>query len=512
MKNSAALIVIAFILVSCAGSSSVNNYPGSDKFNTTYVKSNLEFLASDELEGREATSDAEKVASMFIATELKKYGLLPYGDDGSYFQNINFSAKKLDTTSNIIFYGDIKNDTLRIGEELATQPYKNFNEEYMNKPLPVLFGGYGITAEEFGYDDYTDVSPEGKIVIILSGEPYSENPEFFNGSENSKYSSPLSKVETAKNKGAAAVLIVPSDEYNSYWSILASRSTSEALGVQNVSEESGIPVAMISQQAVGRILTDQENTYELVKKTIEEKDIPRAFELNKKASVGLSIQSNAKSGRNVVALLPGNKPELENEIITIGAHYDHVGIMHDEIYNGADDNGSGTVTVLETARMLSELHTNDRPIVFLFYTAEEKGLLGSGYFVDSCGYTDKIITNINIDMTGRNSIDTIFCLGSDHISKEFDDIVKLANAESVNYFLDYSLSNTRLFRQSDHYSYAQKDIPVVFFFDNMMDDLHKPEDDVHKINFKKICKTAHLVTSIALRVTNLDHKLQIDNQ
>jgi hypothetical protein len=510
MKNIFFLITALLILSSCTSKTVVNTDYSTNTFNTSYVKSNLEFLASDELEGREATSHAEKIASLFIVSELKKYGLMPFGDNGTYFQEISFSARKLNTESNVIFYNQNTSDTLWVGKEIVTQAYKSFDENFMNKRLPVVFGGFGITAEEFDYDDYTDVNPEGKIVIILSGEPYSENPDFFNGEENSKYNSPFDKVENARKRGASGVLIIPSDEYNNYWGILASRSTTESLGLSGDVGEVDIPVAMISQDAVSNLMSDQETTFESIKSALNEKDIPRAFELTKTASINFIIEDDTKTGKNVVALLPGNNPDLKNEYITIGAHYDHVGITDEKVYNGADDNGSGTTAVLEAARLLSERKANERPIVFILYTAEEKGLLGSQYFVENCGYTGDIITNINIDMTGRESIDTIHCIGSDRASGEFHEIIKLANAKTVNYFLDYSLSNTRLFRQSDHYSFASKDIPVVFLFDNMMIDLHKPEDDIDKINFNKICKTAHLAAGIGLEVANLDHKLAAD--
>ena len=380
----------------------------------------------------------------------------------------------------------------------------------MNTKLPVVFAGYGIVADEYDYDDYTYVDPKGKIVVIMPGEPYSENEDFFEGEKRSHYSSSFAKAAAAEEKGAAGVLVVPSDEYMAYWDMLAKRAVNESLSLENSTAEPGIPIVMISPNALRELLSDQEYTLEDIEQTIDAKEIPEAFELTKQASINLKTIGGGKKGRNVIALLPGSNPALSNEYVTVGAHYDHVGITDDEIYNGADDNGSGTVAVLEVARILSKQRNNERPVVFLFYTAEEKGLLGSRYFVDQGELTDDIMVNINVDMTGRGSIDTIFCIGSDRRSSEFDNLIKQANSESVNYFLDYSLSHTHLFRQSDHYSYAEKNIPVVFFFDNMHQDLHQPSDDVGKINFGKICKTAHLAAGIALDVANLDHKLVSD--
>lgn len=513
MKRIVSIFILTLFLASCSSINLIEHDYSSNTFDITHVKSNLEFLASDYLQGRDAASLSEKVASQFIAGELQKYGLQPFGDDGTYFQNITFNSRKISGNSKIVIYNSDSSITaLELGKDFATQAYRLFNPDFMDKRLPIVFAGYGIMADEYGYDDYSYIDPAGKIVIIMPGEPHSENEEFFKGEERTKYSSSFRKSETAKEKGAAGILIIPSDEYLAYWDMLAERSTKESLQLDNGGDETAIPAAMISHNTAAELLDGEEQSFEDILNTINNKDIPQAFELSKYAEINFEIIEEERSGRNVVALLPGTNPELDNEYITIGAHYDHVGVSGGEVYNGADDNGSGTVTVLESARTLSGERGNERPVLFILYTAEEKGLLGSKYFVNNCDYLDNIIANINIDMTGRGSIDSIHCIGSDRVSVEFDNIIKDANSESVNYCLDYSLSHTRLFRQSDHYSFAEQEIPVVFFFDNMRQDLHRPGDDVEKINFSKICKTAHLTSRIALKVANLDHTLYTDKE
>lgn len=503
--------VFATVFLFACSSTNVFNYDySSDQYDISHVKANLEFLASDQLEGRETASDAEKVASRFIVTELEKYGLKPFGDSGTFFQNINFVSRILRQDSKIVIFNEDNSVfNLNIGEDFLTQANRNFDSTTTGRTAKLVFASYGIAAREYEYDDYQDVDVNGKIVIVLSGEPFSENEDFFNGTRPSAYSHTLSKIITAQNKGAIGILMIPSEEMRSYWGMMKNFSMNESISVSDISDGNiKIPSGLISIEGLNKIFADEKKSFEQIEKLIKENEIPAAFELKKQASIILRAKENQKPGRNVVAILPGKNPSLQEQYVTIGAHYDHVGVIDGQIYNGADDNGSGTVSVLECARILSDVKANQRPIVFLFYTGEEKGLLGSEFFVDNSKIIDSVLVNINIDMTGRNGLDSIHCIGSDRVSKIFHDIIAKVNDETVQYILDYSLSDTRLFMQSDQYSFSKKNIPVVFFFDNMNNDLHKPSDDVEKINFDKICKTAHLSANIALEIANMSNKIK----
>ena len=203
-----------------------------------------------------------------------------------------------------------------------------------------------------------------------------------------------------------------------------------------------------------------------------------------------------------------------DEYVTFGAHYDHVGIAKGEIYNGADDNGSGTVAILEAARRISLLKDNSRSILVIFHAAEEKGLLGSKYITGNSDFIDNLVVNINVDMVGRESIDSIFCIGSNMLSSELYELLQIVNDETVNFVLDYTFDDpddpNRYYYRSDHYNYAKHGVPIVFFYDHMLEDYHKPTDDVEKINFNKIEKISTLITELALRISNLNHRLKVD--
>jgi len=197
------------------------------------------------------------------------------------------------------------------------------------------------------------------------------------------------------------------------------------------------------------------------------------------------------------------------------AHYDHEGIVGGEIFNGADDNGSGTVAILEAGRRLALLKNNKRSVLIVFHAGEEKGLLGSEYLTKNSAFMGEVVTSINVDMVGREDTESIYSIGSGKLSTELYELVEKVNSETVRFQLDYTFDEpndpNRYYYRSDHYNYAKQNIPIVFFYDHMTEDYHKPTDDVDKINFEKLEKISTLITELALRVANLDHRLKVDN-
>jgi Zn-dependent M28 family amino/carboxypeptidase len=244
-----------------------------------------------------------------------------------------------------------------------------------------------------------------------------------------------------------------------------------------------------------------------------------ANSVNLSGTLEFSILQNEeeKYTNNIVGYVPGTDPKLKNEFVAVGAHFDHLGISNGVVFNGADDDGSGTVGVLELAKAFAEENDNKRSILFVFHAAEEKGLFGSEYFTDNDSSILKNITaQINLDMIGRESIDTIYSVGSDKLSSELKSIVEKVNKETVNFVFNYQFDDPndpeRIYYRSDHYNYAKHGIPVVFFTDNMQVDYHKPTDDYDKIDFAKIKKTDELVYGIVKDLANLDHKLAVDKE
>ena len=383
----------------------------------------------------------------------------------------------------------------------------------------MVFSGYGITAKEFDYDEYDGLDVKGKTVIVLMGEPYSESDEFFNGAKDTKYSRLSNKLKTAQKNGAIGMILIPSERMLSYWGMIKKFSLRKSMSLPTEDEKDSKPVIpqfALSTEAMAKIFTGEESEFDAIRTTVNNHEVPMGFELTKKVKFDYTVESDEVMGVNVVGILEGNDDEMKNEYVAMSAHFDHLGKGSGDVYNGADDDGSGTVAVLETARKLAASDDNDRSVVFVFHTGEEKGLLGSTYFTSHSQLMPSIVADVNLDMVGRENIDTIFCIGSDKLSTELYNIVKDANEESANFILDYTFDApddpNRFYYRSDHYKYAQKGIPVVFFFDNMKKDYHKVSDEVDKINFKKINKVAELAHDIVLEVSNLDHRLIVDKK
>jgi len=519
LKHSAIIITAFFVLIT--SSSILAQIKVNDKSSLIYLKSNLQVLASDEFEGRETTTRGEKVASLFIAGELEKYGVKPFGDSSTYFENFDLLSTGFSPESKIALL-DNSGATIAdftMGDDFLRSSRVFADSSFAKQTIGIVFAGYGITAKEFNYDDYANIDVKGKTVLILSGEPYSEKDDFFNGAKPTPYSNTDSKVKLAREKGAVGVLIILDERMKSFWNRLKDFVTQPSISfISKEPQENikNIPVFTIGEKFVEQVLSGEKFLINNINETLKAKGIPQAFELNKKLRFDTKPFSKILKARNVIGLIEGTDPKLKNEYVVLSAHYDHLGVRGGVVNNGADDDGSGTVSVLEAMRVLSANGKNKRSIIGIFHTGEEKGLLGSRYATENGSFMKGVVADINMDMVGRESIDSLYCIGSDKLSTEFAKIVKDENTKTVKYVLNYKYDDpndpNRFYSRSDHYNYARKGIPVVFFFDDMRADYHKPTDDVDKINFEKLLKTVKLSSNIALHVANLNHRLVVDKK
>jgi Zn-dependent M28 family amino/carboxypeptidase len=265
-----------------------------------------------------------------------------------------------------------------------------------------------------------------------------------------------------------------------------------------------------------QLFENEKYSFAEIYKLINDRSQLPSFEMDKEIKVAVKLDEVLADSYNIAGIIEGNDPLLADEYVAIGAHYDHVGVIDGKVYNGADDNGSGTVALLEVARAFAETKLNERSILVVFHGAEEKGLLGSEYFTDNFDDINRITAHINMDMVGREHIDTLYSVGSGMLSSEFQKLVEEVNSETVNFVFNYKFDDPsdrqRIYYRSDHYNYARHNIPIVFFYDYMREDYHLPADEIDKINFEKIKKTAVLVYNIALRTANLNKRLEIDTQ
>jgi len=461
--------------------------------------------------------NGEKVASMFIVSELNKYGVIPFFKDTGFFQKIDLRVIRFSDASTFAWVN--KN-----GEKILDLEYGiNFtgSTRYYDKfdtTAKVIFVGFGITANEYNYDDYADINVEGKIVLIYPGEPQNDDTTFFEGKKSTPYSSLYSKLETATNKGALALICIPESEDESDWrSIIrfVKKGKYQLKDKPIVTLTNNIPYITITKESFINLLDFGSHTYQELENYLAKGMSLPSFELSEFARINWMFDTTGTvEVRNVIGIIEGTDPNLKNQYIGIGAHYDHIGVGLNGVNNGADDNASGTVALLEIARVFAERRENKRSVLIAFHTAEEEGSLGAEYFVKNSGISNNMNVHINMDMIGRGSADSIYCLGSDRLSSELFECVESVNREGVNIYLDYRLNDRnephRFYYRSDHYNYAKRNIPCVFFFDYEMKDYHKTTDDADKINFIKIERIARLVYEIALSAANRKSKFKLD--
>ncbi|MFA8342899.1 MAG: M28 family peptidase [Rhodothermaceae bacterium] len=495
--------LIIFLSIVCFCSSVFCQTPVNKKL----VKANLEFLASDELEGREAATKGEKISSLYIAKEFEKYGVKPLGDDNTYYQNFELKTSKI-----------IKSSTISFGESVLSlkDDFLLFNRsggDYIGTNKCV-FVGYGITAEEFEYDDYSDIDVKGKTVLIVNGEPYSESEAFFDGKERTKYSGYRYKVENAVKRGAKDIIFLPSskNEQSSYWYYLSLNVDREILQLNDNSEEAGPQILVLGYDALSKILNGEEVSYDEFMEYLNDNELPASFEFEKEISFDLKFENGTKVSRNVVGYVEGTDEKLKDKFITITAHYDHVGYKTpEEVFNGADDNGSGTVAVMEAARLLQE-NPVKRSVIVCLFAAEEKGLLGSTYFVKNHSSMENTMVNVNLDMVGRGSVDTLFSIGESRLSSDLEEMVIKTDEDMTDFTIDLSETKNRLFYQSDHLNFHQSGIPCMFLNDMDFADLHKITDETEKISWPKLYKSIDFTYRLVKNLGNMESGLVLDKK
>jgi hypothetical protein len=472
---------------------------------------NLRVLASDEYEGRETGKKGQKMAAEYIANQFKEAGIPPYKEN-TYYQhyplNVILPAPAEVTINGIKFTGN--------------KDYYNFpgQSEQIISTSNVLFLGYGV--DEKNYSDYKGADVKGRVVMIMSGEPYSKDSiSFISGKRSPSLWSTYYKVkpERAKESGALALLIIV-DDIEKELKVNKHRLESPSMKLEKGKTE--MPVIYISPEMANALL--RKKTLDQVKAKIAAKGKPYKKDLKTDFQIIIRNTTQKIEAENVLGYIEGT--DLKDELIIITAHYDHLGIDGKTVYNGADDDGSGTVAVIELAKVFAkakqEGHGPRRSILFMTVSGEEKGLLGSSYYTDHPEFPLKnTICDLNIDMIGRvdekhkGNPDYIYLIGSDKLSTELHSISENANKTYQNLQLDYTYNDekdkNRFYYRSDHYNFAKNGIPVIFYFNGVHEDYHKETDEVEKIDFNKMEKITRLVFFTAWDLANRDQRIRVDS-
>jgi Zn-dependent M28 family amino/carboxypeptidase len=365
--------------------------------------------------------------------------------------------------------------------------------------------GFGMVDSANNINDYEGIDVSGKTVLVLRGIP-----EGYTGSRRSAWT--LTKSRAAQKAGAVGCIIIYSAKTMQAWGQEIEEAKKEKIG--RIDSRKNINTIILDSLSTKELFKMPAKSYADLRNELENGLIENGTVLDETISWQLKQEKHEHTARNVIAILKGNDPALANEYVSIGAHYDHVGIRNGQVHNGADDNASGTTATLECARELARGNTNRRPILFFFWDAEEKGLLGSEYYASTHENLSDIVVNINLDMVGRQHEDSLAVIGSGKLSSEFYHIVDKINKQTSNFIFDYTYDDENhpehFYRRSDQWNFIKRGVPAVFFFDSENNDYHTPRDDADKINYLKMKKVVNLAIAVALEVANLDHKLVID--
>ncbi len=528
-KSKIIIVMLFGALISCA--SSVRVYHG-DVIESDRLRTHVRILASDSLGGREAGTMYERMAQDYIVRQLESYGVQPYAyrnggsilDSLTYIQSVEAAKIRVMSGSGIILRdADGQRMPFYYGNDFG-----NFHGYLFNCSVtaPVVFAGYGITAPEFDYDDYAGLDVKGKIVLVLDDEPPSDDENYFYGEIPSSYASALFyKRHRAKELGAAGIIVMAPEALRRKWSDYvdyfksAHLTFDKEIGVSR-SVEDRIPYLMANEFFFRKILSRAGLNLDSIESGAKtRRPFPRTMLPSMTMELTISLQRTLIETANLIGVLEGADETLRHEYVGVCAHYDHLGISESgEVYNGADDNASGVAAVLEIARAVSVGKRPKRSVLFVFHGAEEKGLIGSDYLTQPETmrpfHLTQLVTMINIDMVGRGHTDSLYVIGAGRISSELKSIQESVNRKAQLFHLDYYFDRADdpnyYYYRSDHYHYAKEGVPVVFYFDGMVEDYHKTTDDADRINWDKLRNVAQFNYNLVMELANRGKRPKID--
>jgi hypothetical protein len=485
------------------------------------LRAHLSILASDEYEGRETGTEGNRKAAEYIANHFKSLGLPRIGDDNSYYQNVMFTWTKWDEASLVV-----NGEKFRHLWDFLSFPSRN-GEMAMAQIDEVVFLGYGIDDEE--YSDYRKKNLQGKTIMIYKGEPMDKkgNSRITGTLELSEWTTNWEmKLKKAHEKGVKTVLFI---ENNLQKEISENRrflvGAKMTLGNQADPSTMYANSAYISTNIAKVIMGKKARKVIKARNKITRRGKSKSVTLKTDLKLVQKKAIKTLVGNNILGFIEGSDPELKDEVVVVTAHYDHLGKRGDDVYNGADDNGSGTSTVLEVTQAFVEAKKQGagprRSVLCMLVTGEEKGLLGSQFYAEHPIYPiANTVANVNVDMVGRvdkkyeDNPNYVYVIGSDRLSTELHDINENANQKYTNLVLDYTYNEdddpNRYYYRSDHYNFAEKGIPAIFYFNGTHADYHRTSDTIEKINFEKMAIIGKLVFHTAWQLANQDKRIEVN--
>lgn len=499
-------LLLSFVGTVVFGQSGVDrSLAPSMKIDTSDLRKHLSVLASDEYEGRETGKDGQKMSATYIESVFKNLGCATVPGMRGYQQyfdviettpggSLSFNNTNLNYRTDFIYFG-----TKRLFA-LNNQPM-----------LTVEAAAFNTTKKEY------------VLIHKLEGLGVRES---------------VSELKKNAPEGLQAIVLVVSD-YATLYEYLEHYTTTKSMRLADQTSAKDIPTIVVRADAISSLLPKYSLSLVSAKKSKKLRKMKESGRLTARFNEG----EERLTSSNVLAYIEGSDPILKKEVLFVTAHYDHIGMDNGVVYNGADDDGTGTVALLELAEAFMDAkksgHGPKRSIILMTVSGEEKGLLGSSYYVEHpLVPLDKAIADLNIDMIGRydiahedmekamkqekvnldapdkshrelqetKNVDYIYIIGSNMISDDLHNANENANKSYTHLNLDYkfnSLSDpNQFYYRSDHYNFAKNGIPSIFYFSGIHDDYHQPTDDIEKINFNKVERVAKLVFFTAWDLSN----------
>ncbi|HEU4594806.1 MAG TPA: M20/M25/M40 family metallo-hydrolase [Pyrinomonadaceae bacterium] len=544
-----------------ASSTSAHARRAAEEIKASDLRSYLHFVASDEMEGRDTPSRGLDLAAKFLAMNLSLWGVRPAGDDGTYFQRIALRRTRVDPSAS--------------RAEVGGQSFEHGAGFYDNTPAggdfkdaPLIYVGHGWLVRSKNINPYEGIDVRGKVLVVAGGGFLPREAGAGVSMLGAAGADWMHPYEYAVRHGARAVVAMPTARTLSKWErarrrpqtprehlaverfesgdganlipVLYEGATGE-LGI-NSGRRASVPFITASVAMLDKIFEGERRTAAELLRLAAEGARAESFELspNKRLSLTVAAREERVMTQNVVGIIEGSDPVLKDEFVAVGAHYDHVGVEPsaaaqaaaggDRIYNGADDDGSGTVAVLELAHAFATASPRPkRSILLVWHAGEEKGLWGSRYFVENPTVPlARVVAQLNIDMIGRSKRagdvskdneqltgpEEIYVIGSKKMSAELGALSERVNTSYLglkfNYRYDDPADPERFFYRSDHFHYARKGVPIIFYFDGPHEDYHKLSDHADKIDYAKMEKVARTVFVTAWELASAPARPRVD--
>ena len=504
------IILSLFLLVTLSSGAQVSKTieKTGHTLSPNQLRKHLEILAAPEMEGRASATMGQKKAGDYIEKQFKKLGLLPLLPD-QYQLPFN------------VYRDTVMEANIRVNDQAYQRDhefgvYTDMNHACDLRYSEVVFAKYGIKTEK--RNDYEGLDVQGKLVVVLGGEPMKDGKYVMNGSTQKGYwYYPPAKVQAAASLGAGAILIIEKE-----FPMIMYNNKLSSLWVSPYTFIYHINTFFISEKIAREIFKEKYND---ILMGIEHDTLSSIETVFANIDLTYSRRLQKLETTNVFGMIEGT--QYPDEYVFIMAHYDHIGVINDLIHYGADDNASGTAALIKLADAFVQAkkagHGPKRSVVFAAFSGEENGLWGSAHYAkDPILPHEKTSVGINMDMIGRtdfsyqhtpDSSNNLFVIGNDKLSSDLRDINDRNNSK-LNLKLDYKYNDlddpNYFFYRSDHFNFADKGVPVLFYTDGEHADYHKHTDTIDKIDYGLLAKRSKLIFYTAWEIANMDRMLKRD--